>query len=273
MTSLKHMLIGAIGLSVTTGAALAQDCPSGLETVKDGTLTVAVTTFAPYSFMDAGNKLSGIDGDIVTAIAEKLCLTVQPLVVDPAAAIQSVISGRADLTTGDWYRTVERSRVMAFSDPLYLDSMGIYSRSGTAKVEDLIDQKVGTVQGYLWVASLQELLVDNLQLYPSSVNLQQDLKSGRIDFAVDGAAPGQIAMQRGEMGDIKVAISEPDERVPASIQPAQVGFPMNNKAEGLIEAVNGAIAQLKDDGRIVEYLGKYGLGPEFADVGEPRLVE
>lgn len=273
MTSFKHLLIGAVGLAMAGSAGFAQDCPTGLETVREGTLTVAVTTFAPYSFMDAGNQLSGIDGDIVNAIAEKLCLTVAPLVVDPAAAIQSVIAGRADLTTGDWYRTVERSRVMAFSDPIYLDSMGIYSRTGTAKVEDLVGQKVGTVQGYLWVASLQELLGDDLQLYPSSVNLQQDLKSGRIDFAVDGAAPGQIAMQRGEMGDLKVAISEPDERVPASIQPAQVGFPMNRNADGLVEAVNGALAQLKDDGRIVEFLGKYGLGPEFAEVGEPRLVE
>lgn len=273
MMSFKDILIGAIALCVTTGAALARDCPSGLETVKDGTLTVAVTTFAPYSFMDTGNTLSGIDGEIVTAIAEKLCLTVQPLMVDPAAAIQAVIAGRADLTTGDWYRTAERSRVMGFSDPLYLDSMGIYSRTGTAKVEDLIGQKVGTVQGYLWVASLQALLGDKLQLYPSSVNLQQDLKSGRIDFAVDGAAPGQIAMDRGEMGDIKVAISEPDDRVPASIRPAQVGFPMNKKAEKLIDAVNGAIVELKADGKIVEFLGKYGLGPEFADVGEPRLVE
>lgn len=271
MKSLKW--IAVLGLTAWAGAAAAQDCPKDLETVASGKLTVAVTTFAPYSFMDAQNNLSGIDGDIVHALAKDMCLEVEPLVVDPAAAIQSVIAGRADLTVGDWYRTAERAKVMDFSDPLYLDSMGIYSKTGTAKVEDLIGKKVGTVQGYLWVSDLQKLLGSDLQLYPGSVNLHQDLKSGRIDIAVDGAAPGILAMQRGELGDIKVVVAEPDPRVAASVESGQVGFPMSKKAPKLVEALNTALAGMKKDGEIVAILGKYGLQPSVADTGAPRLIE
>lgn len=86
MKSLKW--IAVLGLTAWAGAAAAQDCPKDLETVASGKLTVAVTTFAPYSFMDAQNNLSGIDGDIVHALAKDMCLEVEPLVVDPAAAIQ-----------------------------------------------------------------------------------------------------------------------------------------------------------------------------------------
>ncbi|MFE3838541.1 substrate-binding periplasmic protein [Pseudogemmobacter sonorensis] len=274
MTCLKNTLAGTLFcFAVSTFSAAAQTCPSDLETVENGSLTVAVTTFAPYSFMDANNELSGIDGDIVKAIAEKLCLTVKPLVVDPAAAIQSVMAKRADLTIGDWYRTAERAKVMAFSDPIYLDSMGIYSSTGTSSVEDLVGHTVGTVQGYLWVPALQTLLGSDLKLYPSSVNLQQDLMAGRIDFAVDGAATGQLAMSKGELGDITVAIAEPDPRVPASIEPAQVGFPMSKEAVRLVAATNEVLAEMKGEGIIVEILSQYGLDPAIADVGEPRFVE
>lgn len=270
MKSLKW--IAVLGLTLWAGAAAAKDCPKGLETVAPGKLTVAITTFAPYSFMNAQNKLSGIDGDIVHAVAKEMCLEVQPLVVDPAAAIQSVIAGRADLTVGDWYRTAERAKVMSFSDPLYVDSMGIYSKTGSAKVEDLIGKKVGTVQGYLWVSDLQKLLGSNLQLYPSSVNLHQDLKSGRIDAAVDGAAPGILAMQRGELGDIKVVIADPDQRVAASVESAQVGFPMSQKAPKLVEALNAALAEMKKNGDIAKILAAYGLDASAADTGTPRLI-
>lgn len=271
MKSLKW--IAVLGLTVWAGAAAAQDCPKDLDTVTPGKLTVAVTTFAPYSFMDAQNNLSGIDGDIVNALAKDMCLTVQPLVVDPAAAIQSVIAGRADLTIGDWYRTAERAKVMDFSAPLYLDSMGIYSKTGSAKVEDLVGKKVGTVQGYLWVSDLQKLLGSDLQLYPSSVNLHQDLKSGRIEVAVDGAAPGILAMQRGELGDLKVVVAEPDPRVAASVQSGQVGFPMSKKAPKLLAALDAALDGMKKDGEIVKILGTYGLQPSVADTGAPRLIE
>jgi|TARA_R110002033_G_scaffold8327_6_gene28674 polar amino acid transport system substrate-binding protein len=269
----KTYVFGALAAFTIASGAAAQDCPTDLETVSKGQLTVAVTTFAPYSFMNEKNELSGVDGDIVKAAAERLCLEVETLVVDPAAAIQSVMAGRADLTVGDWYRTAERAAVMSFTTPLYLDSMGIISTTGTDTVEDLVGQTVGTVQGYLWVQDLEKLLGDDLQLYSSSVNLQQDLRSGRIKNAVDGAATAQLAVERGDLEGYQVSIAAPDDRIAASMQPAQVGFPMRKNAVNLLAALDVVLEDMKAEGMIVELLSSYGLSPEMADVGEPRLVE
>src|SRR5699024_8622573 len=100
---------------------------------------------------ESADQVSGVDADVAKAIAEAECLKIKVAQVEYATAIPYVISGRADLAIGTYYRTVERGKVVAQSDPIYLDQMGIYSKEGISKVSDLEGRKVGTVQGYLWV--------------------------------------------------------------------------------------------------------------------------
>jgi polar amino acid transport system substrate-binding protein len=41
---------------------------------------------------------------------------------------------KADIGTGDWYRTVAGAKVLGLSYPLYIDQMGIYSKTGIKTV-------------------------------------------------------------------------------------------------------------------------------------------
>ena len=238
----KHLLLlsGIAGALLSAQVASAQDCTPKheLTTIQPGALTVAVTTYAPYSYVDEAGVMKGIDGDIAAEIAKRECLQVKPVAVDPAAAIQYVLSGQADISTGDWYRTAERAKVMNLSAPLYTDQMGIYSKEGFEKVSDLEGKRVGTVQGYLWVADLKALLGSSLKLYPNSVNLQQDLSAGRLDVAIDGYSTGVVAKQKGALKDIKVMIAAPDPRVKATKEAAQGGFPYSLKGKELGAALD-----------------------------------
>ncbi len=276
MTFTKHTLLAGIaGLMISAPVAFAQDCTPKhqFSTVEAGTLTVAVTTYAPHSFVDEGGNMKGIDGDIAAEFAKRECLKVKAVAVDPAAAIQYVLSGQADITTGDWYRTAERAKVMSLSAPLYTDQMGIYSKEDFKKVSDLEGKQVGTVQGYLWVADLKTLLGGSLKLYPNSVNMQQDLKSGRIDVAVDGYSTGVVAAQKGALGDIKVNVAAADDRVKATKEAAQAAFPYSLNAKELGVALDAGIAEMHADGTIVTILKSYGLDGTAAETGAPRLVE
>jgi polar amino acid transport system substrate-binding protein len=274
-TTKQILLAGIAGFLISSSFASAQDCTPKHQfaTVEAGTLTVAVTTYAPHSFIDDSGNMKGIDGDIAAEFARRECLKVKAVAVDPAAAIQYVLSGQADITTGDWYRTAERAKVMSLSAPLYTDQMGVYSKEDFKKVADLEGKQVGTVQGYLWVADLKNLLGDSLKLYPNSVNMQQDLKSGRIDVAVDGYSTGVVAAQKGVLGDIKVNVAAPDDRVKASREAAQAAFPYSLKATELGSALDAGIAEMHADGTIVNILKSYGLDGTAADTGAPRLVE
>lgn len=276
MTTLKQTLFAGIaGLLISTSFAAAEDCTPKhkFETIEAGTLTVAVTTYPPHSYIDDSGVMKGIDGDIANEFAKRECLKVKAITVDPAAAIQYILSGQADVTIGAWYRTAERAKVLNLSAPLYTDQMGIYSKEDFKNVSDLEGKPVGTVQGYLWVADLKTLLGDSLKLYPNSVNMQQDLKSGRIAVAVDGYSTGVVAAQQGALGDVKVNVAAPDDRVKATKEAAQTAFPYSIKAKELGEALDADIADMHSDGTIVKILKAHGLDGTAAETGAPRLVQ
>ncbi|RUX94558.1 MULTISPECIES: transporter substrate-binding domain-containing protein [unclassified Mesorhizobium] len=272
--AVRLFLTGITGTLAFGQAAFAQDCTPKhkFATVSTGSLTVAVTTLVPHSYLEANGNLKGIDGDIANEFAKRECLTVKAIAVDPAAAIQYVLSGQADITVGDWYRTAERAKVMNLSGPLYTDQMGIYSKEGLTKLADLGEKRVGTVQGYLWVSDLKAMLGSKLKLYPNSVNLQQDLLSGRIDVAFDGYSTGVVAQKSGALKDIQVKVTVPDERVKATKEAAQAAFPYASAAKDFGAALDADIEAMHADGTIVTIIKSYGLDGTAADTGAPRLI-
>ncbi|GAB7533174.1 hypothetical protein PS3A_55900 [Pseudomonas sp. 3A(2025)] len=276
MTSLNRVARHLFLCFTLIGSAHAlADCKPAntFETLTPGVLTVAAWVFPPYSIPGANNELSGVDGEIIKKIAARECLTIKASVLDPAAAIQSVVTKRADLVIGDWYRTAERGKVLGLSAPLYLDVMGIISAQGHSKVTELEGKRVGTVQGYLWVADLKKVLGDNLVLYPNPVAMAQDLSAGRIVAGIDSFAVAVASQGNGAYKGDSIKVSEPDPRVKATLEPGQTSFPFMKANTALGKALDANIQALHSSGEIAEILGSFGLDRKAADVGAPRLVE
>jgi polar amino acid transport system substrate-binding protein len=259
----------------TAAPAFAEDCTPKhkFDSVEAGFITVAPTTYAPYSFVDDKGEIQGIDGDILKEIAKLECVKVKAVPVDSAAALQYVISGRADTTTGDWYRTEERARVLNLSAPLYVDQMAVYSTTGIDTVEGLIGQEVGSTQGNLWIPDAKKLLGEKLKLYPVSIAVQQDLESGRIKVALDGYSIGVVAQAQGQLKNIQIKVIKPDPRISASMEAGQGTFPMNKKNKTLVAAFDEDIKTLHENGTIAKLLVKHGLEASAGDTGEARLIK
>lgn len=266
--------LAAISLLAAT-QAVAQDCTPQhqVTTVDEGFLTIAAPTFPPFSTPLSEDDVTGIDGEIVKEIAARECLKIKVEQVEYATAIPYVVSGRADLAIGNFYRTAERGKVVDMSLPLYIDQMGLFSRDGVATVSGLEGRPVGTVQGYLWVNELKKILGDDLRLYNNYVALYQDLESNRIEVAIDGMAIGTAAQQGGALTDIKLVVTESDERVAASVAPPQAGLPMAKGNDELLGAINEIVTDLHDSGRLTEIMVEFGMPGTATDVGEPRLVQ
>lgn len=255
--------------------AYAQDCTPQhqVTTANAGFLTVAAPTFPPFSTPLSDGDLTGIDGEIVKEIAARECLKIRVEQVEYATAIPYVVSGRADVAIGNYYRTAERGKVVDMSAPLYVDQMGLFSKDGITKISELEGRRVGTVQGYLWVNELKNILGNNLSLYNNYVALYQDLEAGRIDVAIDGIAVGTAAQQGGALKDIKIEVAEQDERVGASVAPPQAGLPLAKGNEELLAAIDEVVADLHASGRLTEIMVQFGMPETATEVGEPRLVE
>lgn len=279
MKNSKTQLTLTIALSLSGAAlatnALAQDCKPmhNIKTVEAGYLTVAAPTFPPFSIPKGEFELTGVDGELMKEIAAKECLKIKVAPVEYATAIPFVVSGRADVAIGNYYRTDERQKAVNLSAPLYLDEMGLISKDGVTTVAQLEGRNVGTVQGYLWVNELKNVLGDKLNLYNNYVALYQDLDAGRIDIGIDGLAVATSAQQGGALKGMQIKTAEKDERVQASVYPAQAGLPLSKDNPELLAAADAVIADLHKSGRIAEILSQFGLPATASNVGEARLIK
>ncbi|MBC8751692.1 amino acid ABC transporter substrate-binding protein [Paraburkholderia sp. WC7.3b] len=267
-------VLGVIGfLTVTTNSFAACTPVHKFETINTGTLSVTTTSYPPFDNVDASGKFVGVDAEILEKVAERECVKISPTLVDASASIQYVVTGRADMSSGSWYRTAARANVMGVSTPLYLEQMGVYSKQGYSKLAELTGKTVGTVQGYLWVADLKKILGENLKLYPTAVALAQDLEAGRIDTAINTYNAGVDAQRKGGFKGFKVVALQPDSRVAPSVHPAQISFLYAKSNNELGKAINEDIDEMQRKGEIAAILKNYGFDPKSASTGAPRFAD
>lgn len=265
--------VAATALSGCGGAASSApnaDCKPAhaFPTVAQGKLSVVLYDLPPFSKLE-GNKVTGVDGDIVNAIAGMECLTVSAKSVATAANIPTVQAGRADLSVAAWYRTASRAEIVNLTDPIYTDQMAIISKDGLDDAEQLKGKTVGTVDGYLWVDDMKKLLGDSLKVYPTTLNMNQDLAAGRIDIGIDSYGSAQF----NKKGDFKVAVIKPNEAIAASKEAAQIGIPVPKQNTELLAALNADLKTLRENGKLKEILKANGLDASAADTGAARLIK
>lgn len=269
------MMLGFLAavLTAVTPAA-AGDCSTEVRTVVPGRLTIAAYDYAPFAIVAQDGSVTGIDADIARAAALDHCLEPVFAIMDPAATIQSVVTGRADLAIGSWNRTSKRLQIVDVSAPIYLDHMGILSRDGTSSIAALQGKRVGTVTGYHWVSDMQKVFGRDLKLYPDPVSMAQDLLAGRLDAAANGYNYAIHAQKTaGAYQGLQINVAQPDPRIAASRTPPQVGMLYTKGNQTLGDALDATITRLRDQGAIAKALSDAGLDPANADVGAPRLID
>jgi polar amino acid transport system substrate-binding protein len=160
----------------------ASKTTSELDTIKPGVLRVAIQPYGPYTSQD-GAKITGLDGDILHVVADKLGLTVETQVTDFPGMLAGVQSRRVDITIGGIAWTAERQKQGLFTDPPYYSPPAMAVQPGKIykTVQDLEGKPLGTVEGYVWVKSIQAVPGAKLHAYPDAESVLTDLSAGRID--------------------------------------------------------------------------------------------
>ena len=269
----------ALGLSLSACGGSSDASNSGctpkhtdIQTVAPGKLTIGVIDIPPFSSYGSGTP-TGIDIQIVNKIAADECLTPVYQQATYADAVQSISGGNIDLAVGTIDATEKRLKAVDFSASTYLDGMGIVSKSGATTVADLEKMnKVGTIDGYLWVEDLKKILGDRLVTYPSSVELKADFDAGRLDADVD--AYGVQVLQFKDVQGVTVALSneKPDPRVSAIKNAPEAAFPITKGNTSLKEALDAGIVTQREDGTIAKLLTDAGLSEGLGKVAAEQYV-
>ena len=265
------MRLRDIGLVLTLclGLVVAAHAQTpAIKTVKPGVLTVAIDNDMPYC-KEEGGKIIGIDGEIITAVATKLGLKVEPAVMEWAAEIQAVQSGRADTNICGMAFTAERAKTVNLSDGAYyqVSEFTQLKDSNIKSIDDLKGKTVGTIQGYFYIPNLKKIPwvgETNLKLYNTIDAAIQDLMAKRVNALLLGAPTSAwLATQHPEW-NLKYEPIQANEYMPDTVNKAYTVFSSRLDNPGLVKAMNDQIAAMKKDGTIEKIMAKYNMAnPAF----------
>lgn len=239
------MLTGALIMSVS-----AKETDDLLTTIQQrGTIVVGLEgDWAPWSYVDEDDNLTGFDVEVAKAIAAKLGVEAQIIPASWDGLFAGMDAGRYDIVVNGVEVTEEREKKYDFAEPYAYIRTALIVRGDNDTIhtfEDLKGKKTAnsiastymnlaesygaTCQG---VATLDETLTMVLQ--------------GRVDATLNAIVSYTDYMAQHPDSDLKVVATTEDA--------SNVAIPMRKGDEtaSLREAISQAIDELREDGTLSE---------------------
>ena len=236
--------------------ASAETASGEFTTVTDGVLTMSTNAaFPPYEMTTDSGDFEGIDVEIAGAIADKLGLELQVDDMDFDAALLAVQQGKSDMVMAGVTVTDERKAVMNFTDSYAngIQSVIVLEDSDIASIDDMQGKLIGTqagTTGYIYCSDTPEnggFGEDNVIAYDNGITAVQALMNGQVDCVVIDNAPAQEFVKANP--GLKILDTE------YANEDYAIGVNKDNTA--LLDAINGALAELKADGTVDSIVAKY----------------
>lgn len=205
--------------------------------------------FPPYEFHD-GDEIVGIDAEFAAAIAEKLGmeLTIEDMAFD--SLIPAVQSGKVDFSAAGMTVTPERESQVDFSDSYYTGRQVIIVTEDNTEItgpDELEGKKIGVQLGTTGdIFASDDYGDDMVERYNKGVEAVQALLQGKIDAVIIDDQPAQTFVEEND--GLKILDTEYVEEDYAMCF---------KKGSDLVEKVNKAIAELKEDGTFDKIIDKY----------------
>ena len=211
------------------------------------------SSFAPFVFQNGNNKYTGIDMDLIKAIAKDQGFTIE--IDNPGfdAAVSDVQSGHAQGMIAGMTVTDARKETFDFSEPYYTANsiLAVQENSKIDSYDDLKGKTVGVKNG----TSSQTFLEENkkkygykIKTFSDGASMYDSLNSGSVAAIMDDEPVIKYAIKQGRK------FKTPIEGTPSG----QLAFAVK-KGENpeLIEMFNNGLANLKESGEYQKILDKY----------------
>ena len=243
---LSLVLVAAMALSV---AACGAKDDAATETEGKEVLVMATNAeFPPYEYYE-GQEIVGIDAEIAAAVAEKLgCeLNIEDMAFD--SIIAAVSSGKADFGLAGMTVTEKRLESVNFSDTYAHATQVVIVPEGSAitGVADLDGKKIGVQLGTTGDLYAGEIADATIERYNKGFEAVQALSQGKIDAVIIDNEPAKVFVAENEgLVLLDEAFTEEDYAMAIAKENTE-----------LLEKVNTALAELKEDGTLQAIVDKY----------------
>ncbi len=220
-----------------------------------GKITIAMEgDWAPWSYHDTEtDDVIGYDADVARAIAEELGVEVEIVEAPWESLFAGLDSGRYDLVINGVEVTKERAEKYDFSEPYaYIHTALIVKKDNTETktFEDL--------QGKVTVNSLGSTYMELAESYGATANgvstLAETLTQvvqGRADATLNADVSFYDYMKQHPEAELKIAATTEDASLVA------VTMRKGAETENLRGAINTALQNLRDNGKLTELSNQY----------------
>ena len=221
--------------------------------VKSKYVIASDSSFAPFVFQNSSNQYTGIDMDLIKAIAEDQGFEIE--ITNPGfdAAINAVQSGQADGMIAGMSVTDARKETFDFSDSYYTANtiLGVKESSTIFSYEDLNGKTVGVKNG----TASQTFLNENqskygykIKTFSDAASMYDSLNTGSIDAVMDDEPVIKYSISQGQK--LKTPI--------AGTPIGETAFAVKKGSNPeLLEKFNKGLANLKANGEFQKILDKY----------------
>ena len=223
---------------------------AGFTTVEEGKLHMSTNAaFPPYEMTTDDGGFEGIDVEIAQAIAEKLGLELQIDDMDFTAALEAVQAGMSDMAMAGITVNEERLAVMDFSDTYATGVQVVIVKEGSdVTLDNLGEQLIGVQNGTTgWQFCSDDFGDDHVAAFDNGITAVQALVNDQVDCVVIDQGPAEVFVS--ENPGLTILETE------YAIEDYAIGVNKGNTA--LLDAINGALAELQEDGTIQSIIDKY----------------
>ena len=238
--------------AATEAAAPAETeaAAAAFTTIKAGKLIMSTNAaFPPYEMVADDGSFEGIDVEVADAIAKKLGLELVVDDMDFDAALLAVQQGKADIVMAGVTVNEDRKMVMNFSDTYSKGVQVVIVKEGSdVTLDNLGDQMIGTQRGttgYIYASG--DYGEDHVTAYDNGASAVQALANGQVDCVIIDSAPAEAFVEANP--GLTILDTE------YTVEDYAIGMNKDNTA--LLEAINGALKELTEDGTIPAIVEKY----------------
>lgn len=253
--SLDKIISKWTGATKATSSTPETTTPAGQKAtpVKAKYTIASDSSFAPFVFQDSNNKYTGIDMDLIKAIAKDQGFTIE--ITNPGfdAALNAVQSGQADGMIAGMSVTDARKETFDFSEPYYTANaiLAIKETSTITSYKDLKGKTVGVKNG----TASQTFLTKNQSKYDYKIktfadasSMYDSLNSGSVDAVMDDEPVVKYSISQGQK------LKTPIKGTPIGDTAFAVKKGSNPE---LIQMFNNGLANIKKNGQYQKILDKY----------------
>ena len=250
--TLQSIIDNYIGTDETVGKTPYQK----KDVKRNGTLTVATNAeFPPYEFVSNG-QFTGIDMDMVQAIADELGMELKIENMKFDSIIASVNAGKADIGAAGMTVTEDRKKNVDFTDSyttskqvimVYEDKPNSDEIKGVADLEGkTIGVQLGTT-GDIYATDYETDGTARVERYSKAADAIQALKQQKVDCVILDEQPAKNFVEKND--SIKIIEEE------FTLEDYAMCVKKGNKE--LLDKVNAALKKLKENGTLQSIIDNY----------------